>query len=311
MNIILLGGTGFIGKNLAVRLARDRENEITLFGNHDSRVSIKKYSGSHRLHFIQGEFHSQSDFDRIIENQDVVYHLISTTIPANTNRNIPEELQENIVTTANLLESCVRNGIKKVVFISSGGTVYGKSAAKTISETEPENPITAYGIQKLTIEKLLYLYWCIYGLDYRIIRLSNPYGPFQNPLANQGVVTTFLYKAMKHEKIVVYGDGSVIRDYIYIDDAVEAILRIADHESLYKLYNFGSGCGTSLCEVIETIEDTLGISLAIEYREGRPVDVSRNVLNIDRYEEQFGKVRLTPLREGIRLTAEKMRRLIQ
>ena len=123
---------------------------------------------------------------------------------------------------------CIRCGVKKVVFVSSGGTVYGKEVDCPLKEKTATNPISSYGVQKITIEKLLYLYRYMYGLDYRIIRLANPYGPYQRPNGVLGAVTTFTYKALKGDEITVYGDGSVVRDFIYIDDAIRAIMKIVN-----------------------------------------------------------------------------------
>ena len=240
--------------------------------------------------------------------QDVVYHLISTTVPTTSNQQIPQEISDNVELTSRLLESCVRCGVKKVVYLSSGGTVYGMNQVCPLREGMETNPINSYGVQKVMNEKLLYLYQYLYGLDYRIIRLSNPFGPYQRPNGILGAVTTFTYKALKGEEIVVYGDGSVVRDYIYIEDAVKAILNIADDEGEDRLYNVGSGMGTSLCQLLKIIEDTLGLTLKIRYVPGRAVDVPVNYLDISRYEMKFGRFDVLSLPEGIRRTADFMMR---
>ncbi len=167
-----------------------------------------------------------------------------------------------------------------MVCLSSGGTIYRKDAICPISENTSTYPITSYGVQKITIEKLLYLYWYIYGLDYRVIRLSNPYGPYQKPNGIVGAVTTFIYKALKDEEIVVYGDGSVVRDYIYIDDAVRGILNIVNSTDMYRTFNLGCGYGTSIKQVINAIERALDIHPNIAYKEARKVDVPTNIIDI-------------------------------
>ena len=169
------------------------------------------------------DLNDNTDFEKLVEGQEEVYHLLSTTVPSTSNQMIETELRENVLLTVKLLEACVNQGVKKIVFFSSGGTVYGKESACPLNEDTPTNPITSYGIQKITIEKLLYLYSYIYGIDYRIIRLANPYGPYQKPNGVLGAVTTFTYKAIKGEEIQVYGDGSVVRDFIYIEDAIRTL----------------------------------------------------------------------------------------
>lgn len=130
----------------------------------------------------------------------------------------------------------------------------------------------------------------MYGLDYRIIRLANPYGPYQRPNGVLGAVTTFTYKAIKREEIQVYGDGSVVRDYIYIDDAINAIIKVVNGENKHHTFNLGCGYGTSIKELLLTIEKALGIELKIVYRAGRTVDVPVNYLDISRYEKYYGKL---------------------
>ena len=196
----------------------------------------------------------------------------------------------NIVVTSKLLDACVRTGVSKVVFISSGGTVYGKDVDCPIKENAETNPISSYGLQKITIEKLLYLYSYMHGLDYRVVRLANPYGPYQRPNGVQGAVTTFTYKALAGEEIVVFGDGSIVRDYIFIEDAVRGILDISEGLGTHRIYNLGSGYGTSIRQVLETVAEATGCRLNITYREGRSVDVPVNYLDISRYEEDFGKL---------------------
>ena len=184
--------------------------------------------------------------------------------------------------------------------------MYGKENKCPLREKTPTNPISSYGVQKVTIEKLLYLYRYLHGLDYRIIRLANPYGPYQRPNGMLGAVTTFTYKALKDEEIIVYGDGSVVRDYIFIDDAIRAIIKIADGENRHRTFNLGCGYGVSIKELITAIQNVLGKELKINYQSGRKVDVPVNYLDITRYEKYFGSLNPISLEKGIRLTADFM-----
>lgn len=219
---------------------------------------------------MESSLDENEDFS-ILEGQDIVYHLVSTNVPTTSNQHISQDIKANVLFSSNLFEACVKHGVKKVVFISSGGTVYGKEATCPLSENTPTNPISSYGVQKITIEKLLYLYSYMYGLDYRIIRLANPYGPYQRPNGVLGAVTTFTYKALKGEQIQVYGDGSVIRDFIYIDDAVRAILNIVNGDNKHRTFNLGCGYGTSIKDVLKSIEHALNLKLNILYTESRSV----------------------------------------
>lgn len=306
MNILILGAAGFVGTNLTIKLAEDKDNNITLVDkNKDWFADIIKFNKD--LKIVESTLCNDMDFS-ILEGQDILYHLVSSVIPSNSNKHISKDIQANVLFSSQLFEACVKHGVKKVVFISSGGTVYGKELSCPIPETTSTNPITSYGVQKITIEKLLYLYNYMYGLDYRIVRLANPYGPFQRPNGVLGAVTTFTYKALKKEQIEVYGDGSVIRDFIYIDDAIKGILNIVNGVSEHHVFNLGCGYGTSIKEVLETIEKSLELKLNIVYKEGRSVDVPVNYLDISRYEKCFGKLYPISLEEGIKKTAEFMKK---
>ena len=306
--IILFGGAGFIGTNLAIKLSQDENNGITLVDRDISFFEDLRKLNLQKFSYVESDFSENTNFDELLEGQEVVYHLVSTTVPTTSNQQIPQELSANIIVTSKLLEACVRQNVKKVIFISSGGTVYGKEVCCPLKEGTPTYPISSYGLQKITIEKLLYLYHYMYNLDYRVVRLSNPYGPYQRPNGILGAVTTFTYKALNDEEITVFGDGSVVRDFIYIDDAVKAIIKIADGDVEYKTFNLGCGYGTSIKKLLEIISSTLSIPLKIKYVEGRSVDVPMNYLDISRYEQFFGGLNPIPLEEGIKKTAVFLKR---
>ena len=308
MKILLLGAAGFIGTNLTIELAKKTEDEITLVDRSKAFFKPIVSMDLKNVHILEADLTVDMDFDSILKDQEVVYHLVSTTVPTTSNQHISQELVSNVIFSANLFEACIRCGVKKVVFVSSGGTVYGKEVDCPLKEKTATNPISSYGVQKITIEKLLYLYRYMYGLDYRIIRLANPYGPYQRPNGVLGAVTTFTYKALKGDEITVYGDGSVVRDFIYIDDAIRAIMKIVNGENKHRTFNLGCGYGTSIKQVLETIEKALGIKLNVSYLEGRKVDVPVNYLDISRYEKYYGALNPISLEDGIRKTADFMKR---
>lgn len=308
MKILLLGAAGFIGTNLTIELAKKTEDEITLVDRSKAFFKPIVSMDLKNVHILEADLTVDMDFDSILKDQEVVYHLVSTTVPTTSNQHISQELVSNVIFSANLFEACIRCSVKKVVFISSGGTVYGKEVDCPLKEKTATNPISSYGVQKITIEKLLYLYRYMYGLDYRIIRLANPYGPYQRPNGVLGAVTTFTYKALKGDEITVYGDGSVVRDFIYIDDAIRAIMKIVQGENRHRTFNLGCGYGTSIKQVLKTIEEALGIKLNVSYLEGRKVDVPVNYLDISRYEKYYGALNPISLEDGIRKTADFMKK---
>lgn len=303
--IMILGAAGFIGTNLALALNKKKEYSLTLVDRSKAYFNQILFELDN-VSILEDDLDFEMNFEKLVNGHDVVYHLVSTIVPSTSNQNISQELKANVIFTSNLLDACVKCGIKRVVFISSGGTVYGKEVCCPLKEETPTKPISSYGLQKITIERLLYLYRYMYGLDYRIIRLSNPYGAYQRPNGVLGAVTTFTYKALKNEKITVYGDGSVIRDFIYIDDAIKAIINIGCGGSTHRTFNVGCGRGASILEVLNTIENSLKMKLSVEFKAARKVDVPINYLDIGRYEEEFGRLNPISLYEGVKRTAKYM-----
>lgn len=299
MKHVILGGAGFLGANLSNRLLKNEE-QVLVFDRATANYSRLYSIDSPKLKIVHGEFSETYPYEQLLEKGDVVYHLICTTNPSLSNHDMAKEIKENILPTLALLNACITKNIEKIVFLSSGGTVYGRTNLRPFCETDLTNPICSYGAQKLLIEKYLQIFHHVSGLDYRIIRLSNPYGPFQNPLGGLGAVTAFTYHALRGEPVTLYGDGSIIRDYIYVEDAIEGILRISKCRDSEKLFNLGSGYGVPLKEVLATIEKVLGKKIKIFSFPSRNVDVPYNVLDISRYRRVAENFCPVSLEEGIK-----------
>lgn len=302
-HILVLGGAGFIGTNLCLKLLKNNESVISFDRPGTNMQTIISEGAIDKYGYLH-DFKDNDFADNLLSSVDTVYHLVSTTCPTNSNLNIASEIEENVIATVHMLDACVRNNVKKVIFLSSGGTVYGKEHNGIVKEEDDACPISSYGIQKLTIEKILYLYHEIHGLDYRIVRLANPYGPYQRPNGIQGVVSTFTWKAIHNDEITIYGDGKAIRDYIYIDDAIEGILNISTEKASHKIYNLGSGQGLSVLQVTDAISKALDKKLTIVHTPTRPVDVPVNILNIDRYISDFGCPDFININDGIKRLAD-------
>lgn len=308
MKITILGGAGFIGTNLALRLCERESDHLTVVDREKGRLERLKALCPKRVAVEKRDLDAIRNLEPLLKGQDVVYQLISRTVPAISNRQIPRGIHDSVKWTAEFLEACVRCQVGKVIFISSGGTVYGREHPCPLRENMETWPVNSYGVEKLMDEKLLYLYHHIHGLDYRILRLANPFGPYQRPDGVQGVVAAFAYRAIKKEPIQIYGDGSVVRDYLYIDDAARGIIKAAEGDGKEKLFNIGSGKGTSIHQLIRILEACLGTGLSVKYLPGRSVDVPENVLDITRYETAFGPLASVSLEEGIKRTVDFIRK---
>lgn len=273
---IVLGGGGFLGINLCRRLASSGYH-VRAFGR-----SCQFREAIDHVDWYQGDFSDAVALAAAVEGNEIVFHLIHSTTPQSANLDMAGDLQQNVAASIALFDICRNLGVKRIVFVSSGGTIYGPSVQIPISETAPTEPITAYGVGKLAVEKYLALYEHLYGLDYRILRVANSFGPFQVPRKNQGVIATLISRAIRNEIIEVWGDGSVVRDYIYVDDVVAALESVMTDQSDFRIFNIGSGRGRSLLEVIGAIENLLNTKLKIIWKQSRRFDVPVSVLSTER-----------------------------
>jgi UDP-glucose 4-epimerase len=213
-------------------------------------------------------------------------------------------LQVNTLASVQLLELCRAAQVRRVVFISSGGTVYGIPQTVPIPETAPTEPISAYGINKLTVEKYLQLYHHLHGLSGISLRVANPFGPFQSPYRRQGVVAALIETFLAGRPLEIWGDGRIVRDFIFVGDVAQAILRAALYQGPHRVMNIGSGVGRSVLEVADAIASALDLAHPpILHKPSRRADVPANVLDIARAREALGWAPETEWLTGLRLTA--------
>lgn len=294
---IIYGGGGFIGSHISEELL-NQGYEVTVFDKlYFDKRNISAFRN--RVNVIEGDFYNEKDIKKSLKGQDIVFHLVSSTLPANSNLNPAYDVETNLIATIKMLDRCREYKVSKVVFISSGGTVYGIPEKIPTPEKYFGNPICSYGIVKKTIEDYLYMYNRLYRLDYNVFRLANPYGERQNPFVAQGVIPVFLMKILKKETINIWGDGSITRDYIYIKDAVDCLLKSLKISSKDKLFNLGSGRGYSLNEILEIMKKVTGLKPKVKYQHGRDVDVPVNILNSSLAKKTFNWKPKTEIEKGI------------
>lgn len=300
MKCIIYGGGGFIGSHLADGLLNDG-HRVTIFDKQnfkrDNIVHIKN-----EIEIIEGDFSNEIDIKNSIKGQEIIFHLVSSTLPSTSNENEIYDIESNLISTLHLLRESVNNKIKKIIFISSGGTVYGIPDITPIPETFAGKPLCSYGIIKKTIEEYIYMYGKLYGLDYTILRLSNPYGERQNPFAAQGAIAVFLKKAILNEPIEIWGDGNIVRDYIYIKDVIDAIKKSLPNLKDKKLFNIGYGKGYRLNEILDIIKKVTSINIKVNYTEARSIDVPNNVLDISAAKKYLNWEPKEKLESGIEKT---------
>jgi UDP-glucose 4-epimerase len=303
---LVLGGNGFIGTHLVDGLV-EVGHPVRIYDRSPNRF----HTTPENAEYVEGELGNHGLIRAAVEGIEVVFHFVSTTLPKTSNDDPIYDVRSNLIDTLQLLESCVEAGVRKVVFASSGGTVYGQPQTMPITEDHPTNPITSYGIVKLAVEKYLGLFDHLHGLDYTALRISNPYGPYQNPSGQQGAVPVFLHRLRTGHPVTIWGDGSVMRDYLYVSDLVEALKLAAEVETRQKVFNVGSGQGTTLNELVAIIAEVTGERPEVEYVPGRALDVPANVLDVARAREELGWSPTVELAEGIERTWHWIRTLTE
>lgn len=297
MNLLVLGGNGFIGSHLVDRLLADG-HEVRVFDKYEERYRKPLAQVDYRF----GEFGNRGLLAEALQDVDIVFHLISTSLPKTSNDDPAFDVSSNVVETLFLLEQCVAQKVGKVVFISSGGTVYGRPDRLPIGEESPTNPECSYGITKLTIEKYLALYLHLHGLEYTVVRPSNPYGSRQNPHGIQGAVSVFLGRIAEGKPIEIWGDGEVVRDYLYVDDLVDGICRAAFTPSAERVFNVGSGEGLSLNQLVAVMRDVTRQEVRVTYTPARSFDVPAIYLDIGRARRELSWEPTVSIEDGIEHT---------
>lgn len=283
-NVLILGGLGFIGRNLIEEFLVNDKYSLIIFDSPNN--PFQKTMQDKNIKSYTGDFSCQSDVEKVFkENKiDIVIHLISSTVPAGfCGEYVINDIESNLAPTVRLLELMKKYQVAKIIFASSGGTIYGlplkHDSLTTIKESHQNNPICSHGVIKLAIEKYLYLYQYLHGIEYLILRIANPYGEYH--LSNsQGLINVALKNIVNKKTVVIWGNGEVVRDYIYIKDCVKIISFLIEKGVVNKTLNIGSGIGFSINEIIAKIKK-ITRNFDFKMESSRQFDVPRAVLNID------------------------------
>lgn len=249
-----------------------------------------------------GELGNQAFLEQCLIDVEVVIHLISTTTPKDSNEDMAFDIESNLIQTVRALHSCVKSGVKKVVFISSGGAIYGNPEQCPVAEESSVAPLCSYGVVKLAVEKYLELFGSLHGLKSVVLRVANPFGPRQNPRGNQGFVGATLDRIHRGQPIRVWGDGTVVRDFFYVGDLAEAIYKASVQVTPSRVINIGSGTGVSLQDLLVMVRGELGLDFEISYESGRNFDVKNIFLDISRAKNELGWAPVTPVGDALRFT---------
>lgn len=297
--VLITGGAGFIGSNLADKLIKDGYKVIVV----DDLSNGKKEYINPKVKFYQIDICS-SEIKNIFKNEkpDFVFHLAAQIDLRKSLENPEFDNKVNILGGLNILENCIKNDVQKIIFSSSAG-VYSETNLIPINEDSLTDPISPYGINKLSFEKYLNYYYQIYNQKYIALRFANVYGPRQFKGGECGVIAYFIGNTLNNQESILYGDGSHTRDYIYIDDIVDALI-IAMKSDYVGVINIGTSKESSVLEVIDSIEKKLGQKFKYREEEYKEGEVERNCLDSKKAEKILGWKAKTNLKDGIRLTID-------
>ena len=303
MRVLVLGGSGFLGSHIVDKFLAEK-HDVVVYDLYPERFRRSPVG----IKFVTGDFGNVGALDELISTGfDAVIHCVSTTTPKSSNESPEFDIQSNVIGTLYLLDICVKHGVGKLVFMSSGGTVYGDIGnLETVNESHAVRPMCSYGVSKLTIEHYLDVYRHLRGLDYVALRLSNPYGERQSPLRALGALTVFLHRTLKRQSVEVWGDGSVTRDFIYVGDVANAVY-LATVKAISGVFNVGTGAGLTLRDILSQIAVAAGQEPTVSWLPSRSFDVPRIVLDSGKLRAATNWRVVTGFEEGVARTTDWLR----
>lgn len=294
--VLVIGGAGFIGKNLC-RIASDNGYKVTSF----DRITYEPFNDN--VVSIEGDFYDYSTLCQYIGEADIVVHALSIMTPSNSNQMYLKGYENELIQTVKICDYISKMD-KMMVFLSSGGTVYGDAGLEIIPESAPLNPINHYGALKVCIETVMKAFNSQRNAKLFVARISNPYGPGQDYKSGVGFIDAIIRKFRDNDTLEIWGDGEVVRDYIYIDDVCNMFLALFEYTGDERVFNFSTGVGHSQNDILGICRD-LGMAPTVRYIEARAVDVRRNVLDNSRIKLVY-KGDIKPLNEGIKIVIDSL-----
>ncbi|MDR2437400.1 MAG: NAD-dependent epimerase/dehydratase family protein [Endomicrobium sp.] len=307
MKILITGGAGFIGSNIADALLT-KGYDVIVF---DNLSSGKKENIDKKSRFYKADIYNKKEVEEIFKKekpQIVIHHAAQVDV----RKSVEDpffDVQVNILGSINVLNASIENKVKKIIFASSGGSVYGECKASAPKEDTKTNPLSPYAIAKNSVENYINFYSVVHGLDYTILRYSNVYGPRQDSYGEAGVVAIFAGRMLKDEEVVVFGDGKQMRDYVYIGDVVDANLKSLT-KGKNQIINIGTGKAVSVNELVKVMSKVSGYKKKVVHRPKRDGELFKSFLNISRAKTDLGWNPKVNIKKGIKITVDYFRERI-
>ena len=301
MNILVTGGAGFIGSHVADALL-EHGHTVHIFDDLSSGVLENVPTGA-VLHQVDIREEAAA---RLFETEcfDVLVHHAAQMDVRRSVADPQFDAEVNVVGFLNLMEAGRRNGLKKVIFASTGGAIYGEPDYAPQDEAHPLRPLSPYGITKLVTEKYLYFYEQQYGIRYVALRYANVYGPRQNPHGEAGVVAIFAQRLLDGRQPLINGDGLQTRDYTFVHDVVRANLAALAYEGPSEVINVGTARETDVVTLFRRLRDVIDPACPEQHAEGKPGEQRRSVLGYDKAQRLLGWAPQVTLEDGLKQTAD-------
>lgn len=296
MNVAVIGANGFIGKHLVAKLSSLPNVNVKAFdisdkGSFETKITYKKND-------LSDVKQIESDFAEI----DIVYFLASATIPVTSWENPLIEMEKNLIPFINFGNTVAKLKVKKIVFLSSAGTIYGSTQQK-VSETSDKNPFSPYGITKLAMENFLLYFKTRYNINYDVYRISNVYGEGQNTSKGLGLINTLLEKIISENKIKIFGNGETLRNYIYVKDVAELLsISTTVDTNTSSTYNISSNDSLTINQIVDIIKTTVSEQFEIINENSRLSDNSAIDLDNSKITKAVPTFKFTPIAKGIAQT---------
>jgi len=299
--VLVTGGLGFIGSSIT---------DLLVEKGYDVVVVDNLATGSKKNRNVNSKFYQKDVCSKDLKNvflKEKPDYVVHEAAQVNVRRSIADPLFDantNILGAINLMECCRASGVRKIVYASSGGAVYGEPQGIPVDEKHQIRPLCPYGASKYAVESYLQIYKKIYGLEYVSLRYANVYGPRQDPNGEAGVIAIFISKLSREESPVIFGDGEQTRDFVYVKDVAEANLLALEKEAIATEYNIGTGIETSVNELYSKLKELIHSRASAVYGGPVPGEVRRIALDIRRAREDLGWRPKRSLEDGLKETAE-------
>ncbi len=304
--VAVLGGCGFMGSHLCRALIA-AGRPVRIFDKvYAERKLIKDIAD--RVEIVEGDISRPEDVLAALEEVETVVNLVHTTVPGSSMNDPAYDVESNVVASVRWLSQLSRTKVRRLIFISSGGTIYGLPQSDLIDERHPTDPISSYGVTKLAIEKYIALYCALSEVEHFILRPSNVYGDGQRLHIGQGVIGVLADRALRGERLEVWGTGESLRDYLHVEDFVAAVLLLIDYVGTQRVFNVGSDKGRSVLDILAILRRLLARLPEVRHTSARGFDVPVNVLDSSLLRRETGWEARVELEEGVARVVDWLKR---